>query len=450
MTMPLEEPLLPGAAIGSYKVVARVGRGGMGDVYSARDTRLDRMVAIKVLPRNVASDPDRLFRLEREAKLLASVNHPNICTIYEISSRDGQPFIVMELVEGETLDRRLAAGRLEVSEILDIAVQIADALETAHAREIVHRDLKPANLMITPRGQVKMLDFGLAKIEKSGGQVPGEDITFRTLPGTLMGTVRYMSPEQALGRDVDHRSDIFSFGVVLYEMASGHTPFGGSTATEAINQIINAEPEKVSQWNPKIPSRLQEIISRCLEKHQEQRYASARDLFADLRDVRRNSSAPSIPAKPPEAERSVYGWLLSRIGMTSTFRLWELTQARMGLVLPVFVFYFGWKFRTWTPGRWGLVLFLAAVACAGTLMMLRILLLTIVAFRRDSFSMEVRRITPWIRGISFGLVLAVWAMAVTIMEAHAVVAAFLAIIGILNAVVPLFWDPWIDATVVRS
>ena len=447
MTPPIPEPLLPGATIGSYKVVARVGRGGMGDVYGARDVRLDRMVAIKVLPGDVSHDPDRLARLEREAKLLVSVNHPNICTIHEIGSRDGQPFIVMEFVEGETLDRRLAAGRLAVNEILDLAVQVADALEAAHVREIVHRDLKPANLMITPRGQVKMLDFGLAKIETTGGHAPGEDITARTMPGTLMGTVRYMSPEQALGRDVDHRSDIFSFGVVLYEMASGHAPFGGSTAIETINQIINQEPEAVSRWNPNIPSRLREIIGRCLEKDREERYASARDLFADLRDVRRHPSAPSIPVTPPEAERSFYGRLLARFGLTSAFRLWELTQIRMGVILPVLVFYFGWKFRTWTPGRWGLGLYVGSLACALTLMTLRSLLMAIATFRRESLSAEAVRITPWIRGTSIVLAPVLWVMAVMIADAHPVVAGMLGLIGGLNVVVTLFWDPWIDRTV---
>ena len=442
MTLPNAEPLLPGATIGSYKVVARVGRGGMGDVYGARDMRLDRMVAIKVLPGEVAQDPDRLSRLEREAKLLASVNHPNICTIHEIGSRDGQPFIVMEFVEGETLDRRLAAGRLEMSEILDIAVQVADALEAAHAREIVHRDLKPANLMVTPRGQVKMLDFGLAKIERSGSHAPSEDITAQTMPGTLMGTVRYMSPEQALGRDVDHRSDIFSFGVVLYEMVSGHPPFAGSTVIETINQIINEQPETIDRWNPRIPSRLQEIIGRCLEKDREQRYASARDLFADLRDVRRHPSAASIPATAPEAERSFYGSLLSRLGLSSPFRVWELTQIRMGLVLPALVVYFGWQFRTWTPGRWGLVLYVGSLACALTLMTLRTILLTIAAFRRVTvFRRKRARITPWIRGTSIGLALILWTMAVMIIDAHAVVAGMLGLIGALNVVVTLFWDP---------
>lgn len=416
----------------------------MGDVYRARDTRLDRMVAIKVLPDDVVYEPERLIRFEREAKLLASVNHPNICTIYEINNRDGQPFIVMELVEGETLDRRLAMRRMETSEILDIAVQIADALETAHAKEIVHRDIKPANLMITTRGQVKVLDFGLAKIEQSGDRNPSEDITLRTLPGAVMGTVRYMSPEQALGRPVDHHSDIFSFGVVLYEMAAGHAPFAGSTDIDTINQIINAQPEPVGRWNPKVPPRVQDIITRCLNKNQEQRYSSARNLLTDLRDARRSSQELLTVSKPPEADGGLYGRFLSFFGMTSPYRFWEHTQFKLGLLLPLIVLYFGWKVMTWTPGRWGQVLFFACLLCAGALMVLRIVLLTSVTLRRNSFPSEIRMLAPWIRGIALCLVLVLWAMAVTITESHALTAAVLGTIGALNGLVTLILEPWID------
>jgi hypothetical protein len=340
---------------------------------------------------------------------------------------------------------------MDVSEILDIAVQIADALETAHAKEIVHRDIKPANLMITARGQVKVLDFGLAKTEQSGNRISSDDLTLQTQPGALMGTVRYMSPEQALGREVDHHSDIFSFGVVLYEMATGHAPFAGSTDIDTINQILNAEPEMASRWNPKVTPRLQEIISRCLKKNQELRYSSAGNLFADLRDARRSSLEPSTISKPAEAERFLYGRLLSFIGMTSPYRLWEWTQLRLGLLLPLVVLYFGWKFRTWTPGKWGLFLFFAGLLCAGSLMLLRVVLLTSASIRRDSFPSEMRRLAPWIRAIALCLVLVLWAMAITIADSHAAVASVLAITGILSGLVALIWEPWIgDAAFPRD
>lgn len=433
-----------GSTLGVYQILSRIGGGGMGDVYRARDTRLDRIVAIKVLPENVADEPERLIRFEREAKLLASVNHPNICTIYEIGNRDGQPFIVMELVEGETLDRRLAMRRMEVSEILDIAVQIADALETAHAKEIVHRDIKPANLMITPRGQVKVLDFGLAKLEQPENRDPSEDITLQTQPGAVMGTVRYMSPEQALGREVDHHSDIFSFGVVLYEMATGHAPFAGSNDIDTINQIINAQPEPVGRWNPKVQPRLQDIIARCLNKNREQRYSSARSLLIDLRDARRSSQELLTVSEPHEAEDSLFGRLLCFFGMTSPYRLWEHTQFKLGLLSPLIVLFLGWKVMIWTPGRWGLALFFAGLLCGGTLMILRIVLLTSANHRIDGFTSEINKLAPWIRGISLCLVLVIAAMAFTIAESHTFSAALLGFIGVLNGLAALILEPWVN------
>lgn len=445
---------LIGKIVGSYIVETLLGSGGMGEVYRARDIRLDRIVAVKVLPRNAADDPERLVRLEREAKLLASVNHPNICTIFEIGRHDSRPFIVMELVDGETLDRRIAARRLDAAEIFDIAVQVADALDTAHAKGIVHRDIKPSNLMITARDQAKVLDFGLAKISKSTHGIPSQDSTLHTLAGVLIGTIRYMSPEQALGREVDHRSDIFSLGVVLYEMATGHAPFEGSSNVDTINQIINAEPESVSRWNPEMPSRLQEIISRCLEKNREQRYVSAHDLLIDLREGRhdlvesRHDHRVQLPtiSGSQVAERSFFGWVLSFFGINTPYRYWEVTQIRLGLLQAPFLVYFGWKFWTWTPSRWGLVFFLAEMTCVVALALERGLLLSAGAFRREDLSREIFRATPMIRWATVGLTLVLWTMAIMLADSHAGVAALLGLIGIVDLMMLFFFEPWVNNT----
>ncbi len=346
--------LRTGSTIGGYEILSRVGGGGMGEVYRARDTRLDRVVAIKVLPPDVSHDRERLVRFEREAKLLASVNHPNISTIYEVNSSGGQPFIVMEFVEGRTLDQHSGGRTMPAAEILDIAIQIVDALDAAHDKNVIHRDIKPANLMITPRGQVKVLDFGLAKIDSCANPSPSDNVTLQTQPGAVMGTVRYMSPEQALGREIDHRSDLFSLGVVLYEMAAGRSPFLGSNDIDTINQIINVEPEMISRRNPQMPSGLQDIISRCLRKNLQGRYSSHRSLLADLRSIRANSSESVSFSKPGQIEPSLYGRILSASGMTSPYRFWEHTQLKLGILLPLIVLFLGWKFQTWTPGRWGL------------------------------------------------------------------------------------------------
>jgi serine/threonine protein kinase len=227
--------------ISHYRIVSRLGAGGMGEVYLAEDLTLDRKVAIKVLPADVAADPERKRRFVREAKAASALSHPNICVIHEVGETEaGQLFIVMEYVEGETLQRKIGQRPVETGELVRIALQTADAMEAAHAKGITHRDLKPANLMVTARGQVKVLDFGLAKVASPAAASAGTDqpTASKTDPAVVMGTVQYMSPEQALGRDVDQRSDVFSLGVVLYEMATGRLPFAGVTTTETIEQIL--------------------------------------------------------------------------------------------------------------------------------------------------------------------------------------------------------------------
>jgi serine/threonine protein kinase len=272
-----------GKKIGPYQVVSLLGSGGMGEVYKAYDSRLDRTVALKILPADVAGDLDRMRRFVLEAKAASALSHPNVATIYDIGESDGITFIAMEYVDGQTLEEKLKRGPMSAIDIRTIARQIGDALELAHRKGITHRDIKPANLMVTPHGQVKVLDFGLAKI--SAQAAPGELApATRTIPGLLMGTVEYMSPEQALGHEVDHRTDIFSLGVVLYRLATGRLPFAGISIGETIDRILHAEPERISRLNPSIPLELERVIERCLEKDRERRYQSAQELLADLRE----------------------------------------------------------------------------------------------------------------------------------------------------------------------
>ena len=298
----MDPALNSGDSIGHYRIVSRLGEGGMGEVYLATDTRLDRNVALKVLPPAMAQDRTRMERFEREAKSASALNHPNVAHIYEIGEDRDIHFLAMEFIEGVSLEKHIVGKPLAVREISGIGAQIADALDTAHAKGIVHRDIKPANIMITPRGHVKVLDFGLAKLVTATR--PGFQTQMETravsAAGMLLGTVNYMSPEQALGREVDHRSDIFSLGVVLYQMATGRLPFGGSTPSETIARILEAQPEAMARFNYDLPDDLDRIVRKCLEKDRERRYQSARDVMVDLKDVSREpepAAAPHVPSK---------------------------------------------------------------------------------------------------------------------------------------------------------
>src|SRR5713101_8328137 len=287
--------LSAGTRLGPYEILAAIGAGGMGEVYRARDERLKRDVAIKVLPASFSTDPDRLRRFEQEAQAAGALNHPNILAVYDTGAYEGSPYIVSELLEGETLRSRLAGGAFTPRRAIGHGLQIAQGLAAAHEKNIVHRDLKPENIFVTSDGRVKILDFGLAKLTQPDPGVGAETnlptATAGTEPGVVLGTLGYMSPEQVRGKPTDARSDIFSFGAILYEMLLGHRAFRGDTAADTISAILTKEPPDLSETNRKVPESLDRIVRHCLEKNPEARFHSASDIAFDLEAISGSSGA---------------------------------------------------------------------------------------------------------------------------------------------------------------
>ena len=314
--------LSAGTKLGPYEVLAPIGAGGMGEVYRARDERLKREVAVKVLPASFSTDPDRLRRFEQEAQTAGGLNHPNITAVHDLGTHDGAPYIVTELLEGETLRARLSGGALSVRKATDYAVQVAHGLAAAHEKGIVHRDLKPENLFVTNDGRVKILDFGLAKLTQADGAV-GPQTNLPTLdgggtePGVVLGTLGYMSPEQVKGKAADGRSDIFAFGAILYEMLSGSRAFHRDTSAETMSAILREDPPDLSATNKNVQPGLERVVRHCLEKNPEERFHSAHDLAFDLEALSglsgaaASASGAAAHARPRPAWRTLVGAVLA-------------------------------------------------------------------------------------------------------------------------------------------
>jgi hypothetical protein len=424
--------LSPGAQVGSYRIGCELGRGGMGIVYLAEDLRLGRMVALKALAPHYMHDQLRRERLRKEARAAARLSHPAIATVFALDEIGDELFIACEYVPGRTLRAELDAGAMSVERTLQIGAQLARALAAAHAQAVVHRDLKPENVVCGEQGRVKILDFGVAR----SPEVPGHSPARLTEAGTMVGTPAYMSPEQIDARDVDFRSDIFSFGVLLYELATGVHPFEGTTAASTIGRILTIDPCAPSQLRP-VPPEFDRIVRKCLQKRPEDRYQSTPDLALDLEQVRAGVPAVSGTAGLQADTRGTAG--LQTDGNTGP-RWWRVHQLAAVFVYGVMTA-FAWLANQSVRRDWTVLLLFACVAAAALNGTLRVHLLFTERHNVPAFRGELRRATPWLRGSDTVLGVVLMALAIAVAPAHTSLAILLAAVGAGSIIVSVAVEP---------
>jgi TolB-like protein/Tfp pilus assembly protein PilF/predicted Ser/Thr protein kinase len=432
-----------GKTVSHYRIEEKLGEGGMGVVYRAEDTRLGRSVALKALTPEYARDPGRRQRFQQEARAAARLTHPGIAAVYELEEVCEDLYIVYEYVRGQNLRGLVTRGDLKLDTVLDIATDIAAALAAAHAQGIVHRDIKPENIMRTPEGETKILDFGLARFQpgsldsatRSGGL---------TDVGSIVGTVAYMSPEQLEGREADFRTDIFSFGVLLYELATGVRPFEGTSPASTIARVLTSEPVPMMQRNPVTPPELDRIVRKCLRKRAEERYQSTRDLLVDLENLRRDTTGGAPRAEAAGEEAGLLESALASFTL-SPRRWWEANQI-IYVIFNAVMIYIGWQVKEWVGGSRGLALFLGVVVCAAASTSLRVILLGTATVTPRNLPAELHRVGPWARVVDLTFTGMLFVLAGSIVSAHPGWAALLVGFGVAGLVAFLIIDP----TLVRA
>ena len=460
------DPMI-GQSLGHYRIEAKLGEGGMGVVYQAFDTHLDRLVAIKILRADATANPERRRRFVQEAKAASALNHANIVHIYDISSSGDTDFIAMEFVPGKTLHQLIGQNdHLPLSDVLKYSIQVADALARAHSAGIVHRDLKPANLIIDEDGRVKLLDFGLAKLtektidsDAATATITAEDAPL-TEEGSIVGTVAYMSPEQAEGRAVDARSDIFSFGSVLYEMITGRRPFEAATKMSTISAILQKEPPPPGSLAPSLPAELEKIILRCLRKDRDRRAQHMDDIKLALEELRDDSASgkrslaskdgdqtpardsdsgkTAIPEETDSLARKLFGSAVSK-----PYRLWEILHIKICL-RNVLLVYLAWRFKNATIGALSLSLFFAILFCGTIQSIMAVVLLFAGSMDREFLRSEARKFAPWLRALGLANGVMAIGVAVWIAQGHTILASLLAFLGVAIGVTALTLKPAMD------